>query len=101
MVEARSGADYTCYITVKAHAHENDEDNSEWRVAGGEGGLREKCRGNVKRILKTHLSGSLMRGSGTKTLANIPKGLIKIRCDPIEKGATEVILVTAQKRPAN
>lgn len=68
---------------------------------GRRGRLREKCRGNVKRILKTHLSGSLMRGSGTKTPANIPRGLIKIRCDPIEKGATEVILVTAQKRPAN
>lgn len=42
-----------------------------------------------------------MRGSGTKTPVNIPRGLIKIRCDPMEKGATEVILVTAQKRPAN
>lgn len=38
MVLARSGADYTWYITVKKHAHENDEDNSGWRVAEGEGG---------------------------------------------------------------
>lgn len=42
-----------------------------------------------------------MRGSGTKTPVNIPRGLIKIRCDPMEEGATEVILVTAQNRPAN
>lgn len=70
---------------------------------GWEWGLeqREKRRGNIERILTTHLSSSLMRGSGTKTLPNIPRGLIKIRCDPIEKGATEVILVTVQKRPAN
>lgn len=50
---------------------------------------------------ETHLSGCLIRGSGTKTLANIPRGLIKIRCDLMEEAAAEVILVTAQKRPAN
>lgn len=52
-------------------------------------------------VRETHLSGFLMRGSGTKTAANIPRGLIKIRCDPMEEEATEVILVTAQKRLAN
>lgn len=64
-----------------------------------EGGVREERKCIIK--LKTHLSGSLMRGSGTKTPANIPRGLIKIRCDLTEEGATEVILVTAQKRRPN
>lgn len=40
MVLARSGADYTWYITVKERAQENDEDNSGWMVGGG---WREKC----------------------------------------------------------
>lgn len=43
----------------------------------------------------------LMTGSGTKTPTNIPRGLIKRRCDPVEGAAAEVILVTTQKRPAN
>lgn len=52
-------------------------------------------------VREAHLSSFLMRESGTKTAANIPRGLIKIRWDPMEKEATEVILVTAQKRLAN